>query len=73
MKTLKVKAAPGLLVPQESTPRLVITDDEYLTVPASAYYLRRLQTGELVKFKEETDTSTEATDTKKRGVLNGKS
>lgn len=72
MKTLKVRAAPGLMVPQESSPRLVITDDEYLTVPASAYYLRRVQTGELVVFKPEVEPS-ESTESKKRGAVNGKS
>lgn len=73
MKTLKVRAAPGLMVPQESSPRLVITDDEYLTVPASAYYLRRVQTGELVVFKPEVDPASESTESKKRGAVNGKS
>ena len=72
MKTLKVKAAPGLVVPQESGPRLVIKDDEYLTVPATAYYYRRIQTGELLVYKPEAETVQE-TDTKKRGVTNGKS
>lgn len=72
MKTLKVKAATGLVVPQEFSPRLVITDNEYLIVPATAYYYRRIQTGELVVYKAE-DVPLQETDTKKRGVTNGKS
>ncbi|WP_311515263.1 hypothetical protein [Oligella urethralis] len=74
MKTLKVRAAPGLTVPQELSPRLVITDDEYLEVPASAYYLRRIQSKELEVFKPEHEMTSDATEGKvKRGVSNGKS
>lgn len=48
MDTLTVKAAPGLAVPKEDTSRRYITDGEAVTVPASAYYLRRLAEGDLV-------------------------
>ena len=46
--TLYVKAAPGLRVPREDAPRRYITEDQPVSVPASAYYLRRLHSGELV-------------------------
>ena len=39
---LYVKAAPGLRVPREDAPRRYITDDQPVSVPATAYYLRRL-------------------------------
>lgn len=45
---LYVKAAPGLRVPREDAPRRYITDDQPESVPATAYYLRRLHNGELV-------------------------
>jgi len=45
---LYVKAAPGLRVPREDAPRRYITDDQPVSVPATAYYLRRLHSGELV-------------------------
>lgn len=45
---LYVKAAPGLRVPREDAPRRYITDDQPVSVPATAYYLRRLHNGELV-------------------------
>ncbi len=42
-------AAPGLRVPREDAPpRRYITDDQPVSVPATAYYLRRLHSGELV-------------------------
>ena len=44
---LYVKAAPGLRVPREDAPRRYITDDQPVSVPATAYYLRRLHSGEL--------------------------
>lgn len=48
MVELYVKAAPGLRVPREDAPRRYITDDQPVSVPATAYYLRRLHSGELV-------------------------
>lgn len=44
----KVRAARGLMVPYETKPRKYITDGAEVTVPATAYYLRRLSSGELV-------------------------
>lgn len=46
---ITVKAAPGLLVPREDKSTRYITDGEAVTVPASAYYLRRVRDGELVE------------------------
>ena len=34
---LYVKAAPGLRVPREDAPRRYITDDQPVSVPATAY------------------------------------
>lgn len=52
MSEIKVKATAGLLVPMEANPRRHITEDKPVTVPATAYYLRRLADGELVEVKE---------------------
>ena len=49
---LYVKAAPGLRVPREDAPRRYITDDQPESVPATAYYLRRLHNGELVSVPQ---------------------
>lgn len=50
-ETLKVRAgAPGLRVPYEQHPRKYITGTAQVTVPATAYYLRRLAAGELVQI-----------------------
>jgi hypothetical protein len=46
---MKVVAAPGLQVPKEDKPREYITQDEEVEVPESAYYLRRVTDGDLVK------------------------
>ena len=46
---LYVKAAPGLRVPREAAPRRYITDDQPVSVPATAYSLRRLPSGALVR------------------------
>ena len=44
-----VKAAPGLRVPKEAKPRQYITETNAVDVPESAYYLRRLDKGDLVR------------------------
>lgn len=46
---MKVVAAPGLQVPKEQKPREYITQDEEVEVPESAYYLRRVADGDLVR------------------------
>ena len=50
--TLYVKAAPGLHVPMEDAPRRYIDDVAAVNVPATAYYLRRLNDGDLVSAVE---------------------
>ncbi|MGX9692925.1 hypothetical protein ACTJNK_21515 [Achromobacter anxifer] len=45
---LTVVAAPGLKVPRENKPRSYIAGTASVQVPATAYYLRRIQSGELV-------------------------
>ncbi|MDK3025578.1 DUF2635 domain-containing protein [Cupriavidus taiwanensis] len=49
---MKVKAAPGLSVPKEHSPREYITDDKVATVERSAYYVRRVLDGDLVEVDE---------------------
>lgn len=49
-----VKAAPGLRVPKEAKPRQYITDAKAVDVPESAYYLRRLDEGDLVRAETAT-------------------
>lgn len=44
-----VKAAPGLKVPREDKPRVYIAEAGPVEVPESAYYLRRLAEGDLVR------------------------
>ena len=45
---MKVKAAPGLLVPKANRPRSYITDSKVETVPDSAYYLRLVACADLI-------------------------
>lgn len=47
-QSFKVRAAAGLKVPYETKPRKYITGSEVATVPATAYYLRRISSGELI-------------------------
>lgn len=49
MNKLTVKAATGVRVPCEDNPRKYITDETGVTVDATAYYLRQLQAGDLVR------------------------
>ncbi|MBI4804462.1 MAG: DUF2635 domain-containing protein [Desulfovibrio sp.] len=49
-----VKATPGVKVPKEGAPREYITEAEAQTVPQSAYYLRRLDDGDLIRVVEST-------------------
>lgn len=46
--TLTVVAAAGLKVPRENKPRSYISGTAAVQVPATAYYLRRVQSGELM-------------------------
>lgn len=52
MNTVTVTAAPGLRVPTEKNPRKYITGTT--TVPSTAYYLRRIASGELVEVAPKT-------------------
>lgn len=52
MTQLYVKAAPGLRVPREDDPRSYITERP-VSVPATAYYLRRLRNGELLSAHDD--------------------
>ena len=47
-----VKAAPGVKVPKEGAPREYITEYAPQAVPGSAYYLRRLDDGDLIRVEE---------------------
>ena len=49
---LIVKAAPGVKVPKEGAPREYITEDAPQAVPGSAYYLRRLDDGDLIRVED---------------------
>jgi len=51
MDTITVKAVAGLCVPREDNHRTYITEAEVVTVPTSAYYLRRLNEGDLVQVE----------------------
>lgn len=45
---IQVKAAPGVRVPMQGAARKYITDAEAVSVPRTAYYVRRLQDRDLV-------------------------
>lgn len=47
--SIKVKAAVGVRVPVEGSPRKYITDAEAVTVTRTAYYIRRLKDGDLIR------------------------
>lgn len=55
---MKVMARAGLSVPKEGKPRQYITDSDTVDVPESAYYMRRVNDGDLVRQ----DVSTDATE-----------
>lgn len=57
MNKLTVKAATGVRVPREENPRKYITDESSVTVDATAYYLRQLQAGDLVRDDGELQSS----------------
>jgi len=52
MKTITVKAAPGLRVPYETDYRKTIGEKAQETVPTSAYYLRRIADGDLIRVEK---------------------
>lgn len=60
-----VKAAPGLKVPREDKPREYITEAKPVDVPESAYYLRRLDEGDLVSGETAAESTAPAQAAKK--------
>ena len=58
--TLTVIAAPGLNVPREDKPTKYIDAAQPVSVPASAYYRRRLACGDLLPAAEAAKTAEEA-------------
>ncbi|MGK3122912.1 DUF2635 domain-containing protein [Candidatus Pantoea formicae] len=50
---MKVKAKSGLRVPREENPRRYISDSEALEVGETAYYLRRIADGDLLRVEED--------------------
>ncbi len=52
MNTITVQAAPGIKVPMEGAARQYITDSQPQAVPESAYYLRRLDDGDLIRVPD---------------------
>lgn len=53
-ETLTVRARSGLKVPREHQPHSYIDDSTDTEVPASAYYLRCLMYGDLVRITDKT-------------------
>ncbi len=51
IQTIAVRAAPGLRVPVEGKPHAYITDTETVSVPVTAYNLRRIADGDLVRVQ----------------------
>lgn len=49
---LLVRAAPGLKVPKETQPRDYVEGDAPVSVPETAYYLRRVADGDLLLVPE---------------------
>jgi len=47
--SILVRAAPGLRVPVEGKPHEYFTDAEDVSVPATAYNLRRVAEGDLLR------------------------
>lgn len=71
---IKVKAAPGVRVPVEGSARKYITDAEEVTVTRTAYYIRRLKEGDLIRTDlpaaadAKTASTTAAASAQTRGV-----
>lgn len=57
---MKVIAKAGLSVPKDGKPRQYVTDREAVDVPESAYYMRRVAEGDLVR-QDEPSVETETT------------
>ncbi|MCW2480487.1 hypothetical protein J5224_15420 [Candidatus Symbiopectobacterium sp. NZEC135] len=69
---MKVKAAPGIQVPQEDNPRRYIGPDEAVPVARSAYYLRQVSVGDLLIVPDD-ETATAAKKGKATEAVTGDS
>lgn len=49
---ITIKAAPGTKVPREDKPTTYIADTTPVSVPASAYYRRRIADGDLIVLED---------------------
>ena len=67
---MKVKAVTGCKVPKEAHPRGYIGDTDAVEVPCTAYYLRRIEDGDLVVVSA---SETTAKSTKVKEPANGES
>lgn len=65
---MKVKAAPGLLVPKENRPRVYISDKRFETVPNTAYYLRLVACADLIVASNTGNGQTKPAQPKKRAT-----
>lgn len=67
---MKVKAAPGVRVPIEGAPRKYIIENVEADVSESAYYLRRISDGDLIRTDTQPTTvaTSSTTITPVRGV-----
>lgn len=65
---MKVKAAPGLLVPKENRPRSYISDKRFETVPDTAYYLRLAACADLIVARHTGNGKPKPAPTEKRAA-----
>ncbi|MCX8962137.1 hypothetical protein EHW64_13600 [Erwinia psidii] len=54
---VKIKAAPGVQVPREDSPRRYITETEPFSAELTAYYRRQIAAGDLVIIDETAEAS----------------
>ncbi len=67
---MKVKAVTGCKVPKEAHPREYIGDTDAVEVSCTAYYLRRIEDGDLMVVS---DSEATAKSTKVKEPANGES
>lgn len=73
MNELTVRASAGVRVPYEDNARRYITDSDTVTVPASAYYLRRLGDNDLVPASPDIPAPATITKPTSKEVTDGQS
>ncbi len=66
-RTLKVKAPKGHICPRENHPRDFITDEKYVEVPHTTYYVRLVGDGSLLEEEAEKTKAKAGADAKKGG------